>query len=30
MAEFIKVNGQEYPATLIYNYVPTDKCATLA
>ena len=20
MAEFIKVNGQEYPATLIYNY----------
>ena len=20
MAEFIKVNGQEYPATCIYNY----------
>ena len=20
MAEFIKVGGQEYPATLIYNY----------
>lgn len=24
MAEFIKVNGQEYPATLIYNYKDRD------
>lgn len=30
MAQYLKVNGQEYPAEFISKYAPTDKCATLA